>query len=75
MNNQYPQYRQVINVFVAGGGDPEIPCAALGVKTEYLEAAFDVMESKHGSIGTYFSEGSGVDPNQQKALRDLNLGQ
>lgn len=75
MNNQYPQYRQDINVFVAGGGDPEIPRATLGVRTEYLGAAFDVMESKHGSIGTYFSEGSCIDTNQQKALRDLNLGQ
>ena len=47
----------------------------LGVKREYLEAAFDEMESNYGTIEKYFSEGLGIDAAKQKALRDLYLGQ
>ena len=76
-SNDYiiPAYQKVIDGFVAGGGDPEIPRAALGVKKEYLESAFDEMESKYGTIEKYFSEGLGIDSDQQKALRDLYVGQ
>ena len=45
-----------------------------GVRKEYLETAFDEMETKYGTIEKYFSEGLGIDADQQKALRDLYLG-
>jgi len=76
-SNDYilPAYQKVIDGFVAAGGDPEIPKAILGVKNEYLDAAFDEMENGYGSIEKYFSEGLGIDAAQQKALRELYLGQ
>ena len=75
-SNDYilPAYQKAIDAFVAGGGDPEIPKAVLGVKKEYLDAAFDEMQTKYGSIEKYFSEGLDIDAAQQKALRDLYLG-
>ena len=75
-SNDYilPAYQKAIDGFVAGGGDPEIPRAILGVKKEYLDAAFDEVEKKYGTIEKYFSEGLGIDSAQQEALRDLYLG-
>lgn len=75
-SNDYilPMDQKVIDAFVKGGGDPSIPPAVLGAKKEYLEAAFDEVEMKYGTIEKYFSEGLGIDAPQQKALRDLYLG-
>jgi protein-tyrosine phosphatase len=74
-SNDYilPAYQKVIDAFVAGGGDPAIPRAILGVKEEYLDAAFDEMQTKYGTIEGYFSDGLGIDAAQQQALRDLYL--
>jgi len=76
-SNDYilPAYQEVIDGFVAAGGEVEIPRAILGVKKEYLDAALDEMESKYGSIEHYFSEGLGIDADQQIAIRDLYLSQ
>jgi protein-tyrosine phosphatase len=76
-SNDYiiPKYQKVIDAFVEAGGDPSIPEAILGVKKEYLEAAFDEMETKYGTIEKYFSEGLGIDAAGQKAIRDLYIGQ
>ena len=76
-SNDYiiPKYQKVIDAFVEGGGDQASPPAILGVKREYLDAAFDEMQTKYGSIEKYFSEGLGMDAAQRKALRDLYLGQ
>ena len=52
----------------------EIPLAILGVKKEYLDAAFDEMEKKYGTIEKYFSEGLGIDAERQQAIRELYLG-
>jgi protein-tyrosine phosphatase len=75
-SNDYilPKYKKVIDAFVEAGGDREIPMALLGVRKEYLEAAFDEMKTKYGTIEKYFSEGLGIDADRQKALRDLYLG-
>ena len=43
------------------------------MKKVYLDAAFDEMQTKYGTIENYFSEGLGIDAAQQKALRDLYL--
>jgi protein-tyrosine phosphatase len=72
-SNDYilPAYQEAIDAFVAAGGDPSIPPAILGVKEEYLDAAFDEMETTYGTIERYFSEGLGIDAAHQEALRDL----
>jgi protein tyrosine/serine phosphatase len=41
---------------------------------EYLEASFDEMHTKYGTIEKYFSEALGIDATTQNALRDLYLG-
>ena len=70
-----PTVQKANAAFVEAGGDPSIPSAIQGAKKEYLEAAFDEMTTKYGTIEQYFSEGLGIDASQQKALRDLYLGQ
>jgi protein-tyrosine phosphatase len=74
-SNDYilPAYQEAIDGFVAAGGDAEIPKAILGVKKEYLDAAFDQMETEYGSIDQYFSNALGIDADQQQALRDMYL--
>ncbi len=74
-SNDYilPAYKGVIDEFVAAGGEREIPMSILGVKAEYLNAAFDEMQKQYGTIENYFSEGLGMDAGTQKALRDLFL--
>jgi protein-tyrosine phosphatase len=76
-SNDYiiPKYQKVIDAFVEAGGEPAIPQALLGVKKEYLEAAFDEMKTKYGIIENYFSEGLGIDAAQQKAIKILHLTQ
>jgi len=76
-SNDYiiPMYQKVIDGFVEAGGEESIPLAILGVKQEYLEAAFDEMETKYGTIEKYFSDGLRIDAAQQTALRDLYVGQ
>ncbi len=76
-SNDYilPLYKKEIDSFVDGGGEPSIPQAIFGVKVEYLEASFDEMETKYGTIENYFSEALGIDATAQKALRDLYLVQ
>jgi len=68
-------YEKAIDQFVEAGGDSEIPRAILGVKEEYLNSAFDEMETKYGNIENYFAEGLGIDTAQQEALRRLYLEQ
>lgn len=74
-SNEYilPMYKNVIEQFIAAGGDPSIPTASLGVKEEYLNAAFDQMQTKYGTIENYFSEALGINDVQQTALRNLFL--
>jgi protein-tyrosine phosphatase len=74
-SNDYiiPMYQEVIDGFVAAGGEESIPLAILGVKQEYLDSAFDEMETEYGTIEKYFSAGLGIGAEQQKALRDLYL--
>lgn len=59
----------------AGGGDPEIPGAILGVTREHLDAAFDEMETSCGTIENYFAEGLGIDSVPLLAMRDVYLRQ
>jgi len=74
-SNDYilPMYNTLIEGFVDAGGYPNIPAAILGVKEVYLDAAFDEMQTKYGSIENYFSEGLDISVDQQTALRNLYL--
>jgi protein-tyrosine phosphatase len=74
-SNEYilPMYEAYIQHFVDEGGDRSIPEAIFGVKEEYLNAAFDKMNTKYGSIEKYFSDGLGISVEQQTALRNLYL--
>lgn len=69
-SNEYllPIYKKQIDDFVAAGGQRGIPTAIYGVKGEYLEAAFDEVKKKYGSMEKYFSEGLGLDAATQQAL-------
>ena len=71
-SNNYllPMHQKEIDAFIARGGDPGIPSALLGVKQKYLEASFDEMYSRYGTIERYFSEGLKINPTQQKHLRE-----
>ncbi len=74
-SNEYilPMYEKLIEQFIAAGGDPSIPEASLGVKEEYLNAAFDEVKVKYGSIENYFSQGLGISVVQQAAIKNLYL--
>ena len=73
--NEYTlaQFQHAIDGFVAAGGDRAIAEAIFGVKPECLEASFDEMQKRYGTIENYFSEGLGIDAEGQKALRDLYI--
>lgn len=74
-SNDYilPANKKVIDDFIKAGGEPGIPPAIIGVKAEYLEAAFREVQRVYGSMDRYFSEGLGIDAAKQKALRDIFL--
>ncbi|BCA53237.1 protein-tyrosine-phosphatase [Nitrospira sp. KM1] len=74
-SNEYllPDYRKTIQAFAAGGGERGIALAIFGVKREYLEAAFDEMQRSYGTIENYFSDGLGIDEDQQQVLREIYL--
>jgi protein-tyrosine phosphatase len=73
--NQYtlPQFQRAIDAFAAAGGNRSIALAIFGVKAEYLQASFDQMDQQYGSIEKYFSEGLGIGPAQQEALRKMYI--
>jgi protein-tyrosine phosphatase len=68
-----PHFQKAIDGFVAAGGDRAIPTAIFGVKQAYLEASFDEMQKRYGTIEGYFAEALGIDAPGQQALRDLYL--
>jgi len=70
--NEYtlPQSASVIDGFVAAGGERAIPEAIIGVKSAYLQASFDEMQKRYGTIEAYFAKGLGIDAAGQQALRD-----
>ena len=74
-SNEYilPMYETYIQQFIDAGGYPSIAAAIFGVKEEYLNAAFDEINTEYGSMENYFSEGLGISVDQQTALRNLYL--
>jgi protein-tyrosine phosphatase len=74
-SNRYvvPKYRERIDGFAARGGNPALLEPVLGVRPEYLEAAFGEVRRTYGSIEGYFGEGLGLDARAQQALHDRFL--
>ena len=70
-----PEYRALIDKYVALGVQEEILISILGVRQEYLEESFRVMRDQFGGIEGYFVEGLGIDPAGQQALREQFLEQ
>ncbi|NEW97137.1 tyrosine-protein phosphatase [Rhodopseudomonas sp. BR0G17] len=70
-DNLLAYYKATIDRFAADGGDRDIPIAILGVKRDYLEASFDEMRARYGTIESYFAEGLGINTAQQAKLRGL----
>jgi protein-tyrosine phosphatase len=68
-----PHFQKTIDSFTAAGGDRAIPIAIFGVKRPYLEASFDEMEKRYGTIENYFSQGLSISAADQTRLRDLLL--
>jgi protein-tyrosine phosphatase len=64
-----PALQPVFDHFQSLGGNPELLRPILGVQEEYLEAAFDEMRSRFGTIEGYFANGLGIDEAAQTALR------
>jgi len=70
-----PVYQKEIDAFVAAGGQRSILLALLGVKPEYLDASFDEVEQRHGTIESYFADALGIDAAEQESMRELYLGE
>lgn len=66
-------FREDIERFVARGGERGIADGLFGVKATYLDAAFEQMRERYGTIERYFSVGLGIDARGQQALRDALL--
>jgi protein-tyrosine phosphatase len=69
-----PALKPVTEHFRAAGGDPHLLEPVLGVDADYLRTALDEMTQKFGSIEVYFTEGLGIDSDEQRALRDTLVG-
>jgi protein-tyrosine phosphatase len=70
-----PRYQKEIDAFVAAGGQRSILLALVGVKPEYLDASFDEVEQRHGTIESYFADALGIDAARQETMRELYLGE
>jgi len=75
LSNDYilPLYKTVTDVFLKDGGEENLIVAILGVKREYLEAAFDEMKKRYGTIENYFSTALKIDAEKQQILKNIFL--
>lgn len=64
-----PALHGMFDRFKAGGGDPDLLLPVLGVRREYLEAAFDEMRGLFGSLEGYLGDGLGIDDATIERLR------
>ena len=68
-----PALAPVFEKFADAGGDPALLTNVLGVREEYLVAAFDEVAAVHGTLESYFADALGIDAAAQTALRDRFL--
>jgi len=62
-------FGHVIDDFVARGGDRHVIEPLMGVQQSFLEAAFDEMTTRHGSVEAYLEVGLELDRTVLEALR------
>lgn len=55
------------------GMDAETVAAIFSARAEYLAAAFDAIESRHGGVDAYLADEIGLDTARRARLRDLCL--
>ncbi|GAA3970127.1 tyrosine-protein phosphatase [Gordonia caeni] len=68
-----PSLAPLFDEFAAAGGDPEALRPLLGVRREYLDAAFAEVAKAYGDVAGYFAQGLGIDAAGQDRLRDRYL--
>jgi protein-tyrosine phosphatase len=64
-----PEYQATIERAVAAGVEEDILLSILGVRREYLDASFQEMHARFGTVEGYFAAGLGIDRAGQDALR------
>ena len=64
-----PALAPIFDKFTAAGGDAELLRPILGVQQQYLDAAFDQVDTTYGSLEAYFATGLGIDDAAQERLR------
>lgn len=65
-----PSLQPVVDEFSMAGGDPELLEPVLGVRSGYLDAAFDEASKCYGSMDAYLTIGLGIDDRLRERLRD-----
>ncbi|MFP3833863.1 tyrosine-protein phosphatase [Chryseobacterium sp. SIMBA_028] len=70
-----PAYKKEIESFVSAGGEKNIILDILGVKKEYLDAAFTAVQNNYGSIENYFEKGLNIDKATQEKIKKNLLPQ
>ena len=65
-----PALQPVMEKFRTAGGDPQLLQSVLGVRAEYLEAAFAEMRKKFGSLEGYLADGLNLDAPTRERLRE-----
>jgi protein-tyrosine phosphatase len=68
-----PALEPLLQRFAAAGGDRAVLLPILGVEASYLDASFEEMQDRFGTIEGYFAEGLGIDAGGQDALRGTFL--
>lgn len=63
-----PALQPIFDDFTAGGGDSDLLLPILGVREEYLQAAFDEVEKQFGSMSSYAAEGLGLSDSDLERL-------
>jgi protein-tyrosine phosphatase len=57
-----PAYQPLLDRLAARGGDPYVLLPLLRVDASYLDAAWDEMRQRYGTVETYVREGLCIDP-------------
>jgi protein-tyrosine phosphatase len=68
-----PALEPVFERFEAAGGDRTVLQPVLGVEASYLDASFQEMHDRFGTIEGYFADGLGIDARGQDELRGAFL--
>lgn len=68
-----PLFYEERQLFISNGGDSGILDVILQVRPEYLDAAFEEVNVKYGSVENYFDKGLGIDKAKQTTLKKIFL--